>query len=478
MVTLATAHPAKFPDAVERATGVRPPLPAHLADLFDRPERTATARRTTSPPCEAFVRAAAAAEARSGLHACVRPQPAGPMPEYGWCRWYVGRVGAGLSEQAAPQGWGSAAPADSRRWPASRSRMRYLVPPLCRVVRHPGGIPTHRRDVPPSPVHREGRCLMSVESPEALERSVLESKDREQLLAIASALGVKANSRDEEGRHHRPDPRAGPGRAHAGRRLRRNGHGHAAAQRPRTRGAPTAAARGCRRMPPMAAPSWSRPCDAERRRPTGTGASPAPAPPTEPHRAGEALRPTTPKSRPPSGSCRATGPTRPRRRRATATGEPRRQRQATAHAGAGVATAGDADTAASAPTGDRQGDGQQGFREDGQGTSRRRRRHRNRDRNRGDGPQGADRVQEGRAPRAGRGPELAEPVEVAGYLDLRDEGYGFLRVNGYLPSRDDVYVSVKQSRQFGLRKGDHVTGASRPGRPQREEPGSAARSTP
>jgi len=38
-VTLATAHPAKFPDAVERATGVRPPLPEHLADLFERPER-------------------------------------------------------------------------------------------------------------------------------------------------------------------------------------------------------------------------------------------------------------------------------------------------------------------------------------------------------------------------------------------------------------------------------------------------------
>ena len=46
---------------------------------------------------------------------------------------------------------------------------------------------------------RESRCLMSVESPEALERSVLESKDREQLLAIASALGVKANSRTKKG---------------------------------------------------------------------------------------------------------------------------------------------------------------------------------------------------------------------------------------------------------------------------------------
>ena len=40
MLTLATAHPAKFPDAVERATGERPTLPEHLADLFDRPERT------------------------------------------------------------------------------------------------------------------------------------------------------------------------------------------------------------------------------------------------------------------------------------------------------------------------------------------------------------------------------------------------------------------------------------------------------
>ena len=40
MVTMATAHPAKFPDAVERATGVRPQLPEHLADLLSRPERT------------------------------------------------------------------------------------------------------------------------------------------------------------------------------------------------------------------------------------------------------------------------------------------------------------------------------------------------------------------------------------------------------------------------------------------------------
>jgi threonine synthase len=39
MVAMATAHPAKFPDAMEQATGIRPALPPRLADLFDRPER-------------------------------------------------------------------------------------------------------------------------------------------------------------------------------------------------------------------------------------------------------------------------------------------------------------------------------------------------------------------------------------------------------------------------------------------------------
>ncbi|MCQ0968935.1 threonine synthase (plasmid) [Paracoccus sp. TK19116] len=39
MITLATAHPAKFPDAVEAAVGQRPPLPPHMAAIFDLPER-------------------------------------------------------------------------------------------------------------------------------------------------------------------------------------------------------------------------------------------------------------------------------------------------------------------------------------------------------------------------------------------------------------------------------------------------------
>ncbi|MCU1394068.1 MAG: thrC [Ilumatobacteraceae bacterium] len=59
VVTLATAHPAKFPDAVERATGVHPALPPHLADIFDRPERTNRIGNDLAD-VEAFVRRAVA----------------------------------------------------------------------------------------------------------------------------------------------------------------------------------------------------------------------------------------------------------------------------------------------------------------------------------------------------------------------------------------------------------------------------------
>jgi transcription termination factor Rho len=91
--------------------------------------------------------------------------------------------------------------------------------------------------------------------------------------------------------------------------------------------------------------------------------------------------------------------------------------------------------------------------QDGEGESgnrRRRRRGRDRDR-RSDG--------DDQAP--------IEPIEVKGMVDLREEGYGFLRLHGYLPSRDDAYISVKQTRQFGLRTGDIVSGKSRP--PARNE---------
>jgi transcription termination factor Rho len=82
-----------------------------------------------------------------------------------------------------------------------------------------------------------------------------------------------------------------------------------------------------------------------------------------------------------------------------------------------------------------------------EGNARRRRRRRGRG-----GPEGDP-----------RSPEPAgEPVEVAGLLELRDEGYGFLRTTGYLAGPRDVYVSASQVRRFALRKGDHLDGFSRP----------------
>ncbi len=77
------------------------------------------------------------------------------------------------------------------------------------------------------------------------------------------------------------------------------------------------------------------------------------------------------------------------------------------------------------------------------GNHRRRRRTRDRDRDRDEGWKG-------------------DSVDVTGQLDLRAEGYGFLRVDGYLPNRNDAYVPVKTIRQFGLRRGDHLCGTSRP----------------
>jgi len=108
-----------------------------------------------------------------------------------------------------------------------------------------------------------------------------------------------------------------------------------------------------------------------------------------------------------------------------------------------------------------QRDGQQRRDFEGEGGNRnRRRRRRNKNRRDDMAPQGDDRY-EIDAPLEGE-PISNEPVAVNGYLDLRDEGYGFLRARGYLPHRDDAYISVKQTRQHGLRKGDHVSGMARP----------------
>jgi threonine synthase len=67
MVALATAHPAKFPEAVEAACGFRPPLPDWLADLGERPERV-TRLPADQAAVERFILAASRA-AREGAAA-------------------------------------------------------------------------------------------------------------------------------------------------------------------------------------------------------------------------------------------------------------------------------------------------------------------------------------------------------------------------------------------------------------------------
>ena len=100
-----------------------------------------------------------------------------------------------------------------------------------------------------------------------------------------------------------------------------------------------------------------------------------------------------------------------------------------------------------------QGNNQGNNQSDGDAGNRRSRRRRGRERpGQGGELQGGGQEQ----------PYSGELVEVSGMLDLRDEGYGFLRCDGYLPSSKDVYVSISQARKFALRRGDYVEGACRP----------------
>ncbi len=88
--------------------------------------------------------------------------------------------------------------------------------------------------------------------------------------------------------------------------------------------------------------------------------------------------------------------------------------------------------------------------------NRRNRRNRN-----GSNVNGRDRFGGEAMPNADQ-PYSGELVDVEGILDLRDDGYGFLRVRGFQPSPGDVYVSINQVRRFNLRKGDSLKGGYRP----------------
>ncbi|MGE3620756.1 MAG: transcription termination factor Rho [Acidimicrobiia bacterium] len=244
-----------------------------------------------------------------------------------------------------------------------------------------------------------------------LERSALEKKDRDELTTIAVALGGKPGSRAKKA---------------AIVDLILELTGVAAPPLPLAEPEP---------------PADPAPADEPTAEPEAEGPADEPA-------AQDAPAEEPPAAEPPAGPDEATDPPSPRAEPAART---RPARSGSGRRGTGGAPVEEppaeweiengAEPAGGGPAG---GQGQPG--DDGEnGNRRRRRRGRNRER-------GAEPTTE----------EIAtEPVEVAGLLDLRDEGYGFLRLHGYLPSKDDVYVSVKQVRQFGLRRGDHISGASR-----------------
>ncbi len=92
----------------------------------------------------------------------------------------------------------------------------------------------------------------------------------------------------------------------------------------------------------------------------------------------------------------------------------------------------------------------------GDSANRKKRRRRSRDR--------------GGAPSEGGTEFSGEPSPVEGHLDLRGEGYGFIRTTGFAPTKADPYVSVKMVREFDLRPGDHVAGESRPANRNEKNP--------
>ena len=263
-----------------------------------------------------------------------------------------------------------------------------------------------------------------------LERSVLEGKERDELHAIAQAMALKTTSRTKKsdiidrileaaGVTASSEVTASSGASGASGANGANGHGAAGtAEAPSsTNGAAHGGARGSARAKEPEAPATT---DGAADR-AGEAGAPTPTEPTaattvaegDSSKTAEAASVEAPQTQEP-GALNGAGPRHPR--------------QQGRHPQAGNIEAG----------------------------NRRNRRRRGRDRS----APGGERDLQG-AP-GQEGPYQGELVEVRGLLDLRDEGYGFLRCDGYLPSSKDVYVSISQARRFALRKGDYVEGASRP----------------
>ncbi|HVE45255.1 MAG TPA: transcription termination factor Rho [Acidimicrobiales bacterium] len=296
-----------------------------------------------------------------------------------------------------------------------------------------------------------------------LERSVLEAKEREELQAIAEALGVKASSRASKA------TLVGQILKATGVEEPTNGAAPSAGRRRQPRAAATAEANSAREEGPSDAPleTW----------PGGSGEAPATEPepqlmvgsdeddddddePGDRSGAGPASPEVAARSGPEangasaSASAETEAPAGEDGDRASSSTSFRTNPQRENHHGN--------DRGHQRPWDAPGGGGQAQQTQPGQpgqpDSANRRRRRRGRDRDQRP-DQRSDRDLQG----ASQDQQFqGEPVPVSGLLDLNDQGYGFLRAKGYLPSPDDAYVSISQVRRFALRKGDYVEGACRP----------------
>jgi transcription termination factor Rho len=255
---------------------------------------------------------------------------------------------------------------------------------------------------------------------EQLERSVLDGKDREQLHAIAGAMGVRAATRMKKAdlidailavANGNGGDAKSDGKSASKRKAASDDSGETGSRPKRVRSVKASEAEAA--ADPIAALAAE-----EESLTTSDESADTPVEPS------------------------------PRRRRGAASGSNDSDATSSSDAGASAsnASADDGGGGGGGGTATRtrvdEEDARQSF---GEGNRRRRRR-----RGRGDRQsQQEDEVQ-------------GEPEPTQGLLDLRDEGYGFLRATGYLAGPKDVYVSASQVKRFALRKGDFVTGLTRP----------------
>src|SRR5207248_2932625 len=280
---------------------------------------------------------------------------------------------------------------------------------------------------------------------ETFDRSQLDGKDREQLSEIASALGVKAVSRMRKADLVEAIVTAATG----------------------SNGAERSSPRKIRSTQASGSDDLASIAEEENALAAGADSVDEMAL-IRPQRRATTANPSSGNGSDSDSSSNGSGTvSSPHQTRTTATGTTASETEIGTEAGAeaDAATANDApdhdvnDTETSSV--DRAHQGQQQWRDDDGSGNKRRRRRRGRDRERT--PADGRLEREGRPERVERGDDYGgELIDIEGLLDLRDEGYGFLRASGYLAGRNDAYVSASQVRRFGLRKGDHVKGATRP----------------